>query len=227
SQGEVQWSKIPSGYIDSGAATATYWALDVAVNGNEVALATQGRSTIWDNFSIDRPNGHANDPTLVRFNKQTGEVIGLHDIYGSGGRHYLTAVTADQDGNYVVGGAMRYSLFTDNPNGIPTLYNIASSGSYTDFFMARLAATPCGTHVASTTNFDKQTLRLYPNPTNGLVHIDMQETVQSYEVYNLLGQRLLSGNSEVINLQDLSKGTYIVKVKTQSGEVMTSKVIKQ
>src|SRR5690606_22597617 len=174
SQGEGQWSKIPSGYIDSGAQSADDWAVDVAVNGNEVAFATQGRSTIWDNFSIDRPNGHANDPTLVRFNKQTGEVIGLHDIYGSGGRHYLTAVTADQDGNYVVGGAMRYSLFTDNPNGIPTLYNIASSGSYTDFFMARLAATPCGTHVASTTNFDKQTLRLYPNPTNGLVHIDMQ-----------------------------------------------------
>src|SRR5690606_36227324 len=103
SQGEVQWSKIPSGYIDSGAATGTYWALDVAVNGNEVALATQGRSTIWDNFSIDRPNGHANDPTLVRFNKQTGEVIGLHDIYGSAGtNHFLTAVTADNDGNYVV-----------------------------------------------------------------------------------------------------------------------------
>ncbi len=224
SQGEIQWSKIPSGYIESAAATGDYWALDVAINGNEVALATQGRSTIWDNFSIDRPNGHANDPTLVRFNKQTGEVIGLHDIYGSvGTNHFLTAVTADNDGNYVVGGAMGSSLFTNNPNGIPTLYNIGVGGY--DFFMARLAATPCGTPVASTNKFDKQSLKLYPNPTNGLVYIEAQD-LQSYEVYNLLGQRLLSGTSEVINLQDLSKGTYIVKVRTQSGEVMTSKVIK-
>src|SRR5690606_20464250 len=152
------------------------------------------------------------------------EVIGLHDIYGSSGYHSLTAVTADQDGNYVVGGAMRYRLFTDNPNGIPTLYNTGSGGSYTDLFMARLAATECGTNVASNNSFEQQTLKLYPNPTNGLVYIEAED-LKGYEVYNLLGQRLLSGNSEVINLQDLSKGTYIVKVRTQNGEVMTSKVI--
>ncbi len=74
--------------------------------------------------------------------------------------------------------------------------------------------------------FKEQTLKLYPNPTRGLVHIEAQD-LQGYEVYNLLGQRLLSGNSEVINLQELSQGTYIVKVRTQSGEVMTHTVIKQ
>lgn len=225
SQGEVQWSKMPSGYIASEAGSGGVRGLDVAINGNEVALAAQGWSTIWDSFSIDRPSGHRHDPTLVRFNKQTGEVIGLHDIYGSVGTdHFLTAVTADKDGNYVVGGAMGSSLFTNNPNGIPTLYNIGVGGY--DFFMARLAATPCGTPVASNNSFEKQTLRLYPNPTNGLVHIEAQD-LQSYEVYNLLGQKLLSGTNEVINLQELSKGTYIVKVRTQTGEVMTSKVVKQ
>ncbi len=223
-QGEVQWSKMPTGYNSPSAGTGIYHAYDVAINGNEVVLATHGWTTIWDNFSIDRPENHFHDPTLVRFNKQTGEVIGLHDIYGSSGYHYLTAVTADNDGNYVVGGAMGSSLFTNNPNGISTLYNIGVGGY--DFFMARLAATPCGTPVASNHSFEKQTLHLYPNPTNGLVYIEAQD-LKGYEVYNLLGQRLLSGNSEVINLQDLSSGTYIVKVRTQSGEVMTSKVIKQ
>ena len=117
SQGEVQWHKTPTGYLNQESQTGSaYRCYDIAINGNEVALAEQANSTIWDNFSINRPSGHDNDPTLIRFNKQTGEVIGLHDIHGSAGRHYLTAVTADQDGNYVVGGAMRYSLFTDNPN---------------------------------------------------------------------------------------------------------------
>src|SRR5690606_23046063 len=156
SDGEVQWSSIPTGYINPVNETSHYFAYDVGINGNEVALATHGSSTIWGNFSMNRPSGHQHDPYLVRFNKQTGEVIGLHDIYGSGGYHGLTAVTTDQDGNYVVGGAMRYSLFTDNPNGIPTLYNTGSGGSYTDFFMARLAATECGTNVASNNSFEQQ-----------------------------------------------------------------------
>src|SRR5690606_38684277 len=193
SQGEVQWSKIPDGYIDQLASTGTYEALGVSVNGNEVALATNGWSTIWGSYSIDRPSGHGNDPYLVRFNKQTGEVTGLNDIYGSSGVHYLTAVTADQDGNYVVGGAMRYSVFTDSPNGVAPLYNTSSSGVYTDFFMARLAATECGTSVSNEV-FHKPQLRLYPNPTNGLVYIEAEEGLQSYEVYNVVGQRLTGGN---------------------------------
>src|SRR5690606_27344989 len=89
SEGEVQWSKIPDGYITSLAATGQYNVFDVALNGNEVALATNGWSTIWGSYSIDRPTGHGNDPYLVRFNKQTGEVTGLNDIYGSSGVHYL------------------------------------------------------------------------------------------------------------------------------------------
>src|SRR5690554_3393116 len=119
SQGEVQWSKMPNGYIASEAGSGGVRGLDVAIKGNEIPLAAQGWSVIWDSFSIDRPSGHRHDPILLRFNKQTGEVIGLHDIYGSvGTNHFLTAVTADQDGNYVVGGAMGYSMFTNNPNGI-------------------------------------------------------------------------------------------------------------
>ena len=163
---------------------------------------------------------------MVRFNKQTGEVVGLHDISTDGVYHRLTAVTADNDGNYVVGGAMRYSIFTDSPNGISPLYNTGSSGIYTDFFMARLAATQCGTAVASNEAFHKTQLRLYPNPTNGLVYIEAEENIQSYEVYNVVGQRLISGSGNVINLQDLSSGTYIVKVKMQGGSVSTHQIVK-
>jgi len=221
SEGEVQWSKTPDTQSTVGGGQTLPSSYDLAINGDEVALAGVVGKTQWGDFSINRPNGHGLDPALVRFDKQTGEVIGLHDIMGyQGGDYYLTAVTADNDGNYVVGGAMRAMLFTDNPNGIATLYN---NTSYTDFFFGRLANSACGS--ASNEVFESQTLKLYPNPTNGLVYIDAQD-LQSYEVYNLLGQRLMSGNSEVINLQDVSNGTYIVKVRTQSDEVMTSKVIK-
>src|SRR5690554_1879256 len=124
---------------------------------------------------------------------------------------------------------MGWVLFWDEPNGIERLYNTGNTSQYTDFFFARLANSACGS--VSNASFEKQTLKLYPNPTSGLVHIEATQELQSYEVYNLLGQRLLSGNVNVngninINLQELSQGTYIVKVRTQSGEVMTSKVVK-
>ena len=224
-QGVVQWSSIPSSITSAGGVNGTiYTAYDVAINGDEVALATVGAIMEWDDFSMTRNEGHGQDPVLVRFDKQTGEVIGMHDIQGSAyENHYLTAVTADNDGNYVVGGAFHWSVFEDSPNGVSPLYN-TGGGTYTDFFMARLAATQCGTSVSNEV-FHKPQLRLYPNPTNGLVYI-AEENLQSYEVYNVVGQRLMSGNSNVINLQELSRGTYIVKVKMQSGSVSTHKIVK-
>ncbi|MFA7649967.1 MAG: hypothetical protein WCY06_06525, partial [Flavobacteriaceae bacterium] len=162
SQGVVQWSKIPD---EQPAIIGGFF--DISLNNNELAVALTGRTVVWGNYSIAYPLNIA-VPYLLRLDKQTGEAIGLYDISSNGGVHLLTAVTADQDGNYVVGGAMRYSLFTDSPNGVAPLYNTSSSGVYTDFFMARLAATECGTAVVSVDEHYKPQLRLYPNPTNGL-----------------------------------------------------------
>jgi hypothetical protein len=77
-------------------------------------------------------------------------------------------------------------------------------------------------------DFQKMKIKLYPNPTNGILYIETTQELQSYEVYNLIGQRLLKGNvNDNINLKDLSKGTYIIRLTTQEGTVITEKVIKE
>src|SRR5690606_15901626 len=43
-------------------------------------------------------------------------------------------------------------------------------------------------------DFDKLKVKLYPNPTSGVLYIETTQELQSYEVYNLIGQRLLKGN---------------------------------
>jgi len=220
SQGVVQWSKIPD---EQPAIIGGFF--DISLNNNELAVALTGRTVVWGNYSIAYPRNIA-VPYLLRLDKQTGEAIGLYDISSNGGVHLLTAVTADQGGNYVVGGAMRYSLFTDSPNGVVPLYNTSSSGVYTDFFMARLAATECGTAVSSTGDFELQQLRLYPNPTTGIVYIESESGVQHYEVYSVIGQRLMSGRGEVVNTEHLPSGTYIIKVKTSHGSISTHKIIR-
>lgn len=226
SNGIVQWSRTPTGYNWNGADTGQYYAHDIAIRNNEIALATMGSNTIWDNFQVTRPAGHLSDPLLIRFNKQTGTVIGMHDIMGStGALNMLTAVDVDNDGNYIVAGAFLGSLFTDNVNDVAALI---SSGHY-DFFAAKLGATPCGTSV-STPDFNKLSVNIYPNPTTALLYIDTEETLHNYELYNMLGQQLKKGTFEgttQLNLQNLPDAAYFLKLTTKQGNTATVKVIKK
>jgi hypothetical protein len=69
---------------------------------------------------------------------------------------------------------------------------------------------------------------LYPNPTDGKVNLVIGETLQSkaiVEVYNLLGERmmtknigrLLQGETISLDLSHLVSGLYIVKLSTENG----------
>src|SRR5690606_5602468 len=77
-------------------------------------------------------------------------------------------------------------------------------------------------------DFQKLQIKLYPNPTGGLLYIETSQELQSYEVYNLIGQRLLNGSfTGNIDMKDLSKGTYLIRLTTLNGAVFTEKVIKE
>src|SRR5690606_14846732 len=77
-------------------------------------------------------------------------------------------------------------------------------------------------------DFQKIQIKLYPNPTNGLLYIETSQEIQSYEVYNLIGQQLLKGSfTGSIDMKDISKGTYIIKLTIPTGAVFTEKVIKE
>lgn len=227
SSGTVQWARTPSGYNLPTADTRQYYGYGLALrnNANEVAFATMGSNTIWDGFSINRPPNHNSDPLLMRFNKQTGTVVGMHDIQGSAGKnHLLTAVAVDNDGNYVVGGGYQGNLFT----GGGSVGLLGAIGKY-DFFVAKLGASTCGTSV-STKEFNTLNVNIYPNPTTDIVNIETQETLQNYEVYNVLGQQIQQGNfnsNHQISLHGATTGTYFIKITTTQGSTATVKVVKK
>src|SRR5690606_14496576 len=182
SSGTIKWARTLTGYNSLSADTGQYLGFGLALRYNEVAFVTMGNNTIWDGFSINRGPNNQPDPLLMRFNKQTGTVVGMHDIQGSmGSMHMLTAVAVDNDGNYVVGGAFEGYLFPQH-SSIPMLMG---NGHY-DFFVAKLAASVCGTAV-STDKFNKLNVTVYPNPTTDIINIETGETLHNYEVYNVLG----------------------------------------
>jgi uncharacterized repeat protein (TIGR01451 family) len=73
-------------------------------------------------------------------------------------------------------------------------------------------------------------LSLYPNPTNSSVFINSKTDLNKIEVCNVTGQILLSekfiGKTYQLQLQNLVKGIYFIKVIYNDGQSITKKVIK-
>lgn len=73
-------------------------------------------------------------------------------------------------------------------------------------------------------------LRVYPNPASDFLNVSYNGTIQSVEVFNLLGQRVLVKNvnqsAYELHVSDLHSGMYLVKVNTDGGS-KTVKVLKK
>ena len=225
SSGVVQWAKTPTAYAANHTTGAYTEVKGLAFRYNEIALGTGTGYFVWDNFVQNPAQFHASDPTLMRFDKQTANTVGMDTIDSPADYSgYITAVAVDNDGNYVTGGAFQAVLFTNNAN----LNQLVSSGG-NDFFVAKLAASVCGTPV-STEEFNTIAINVYPNPTANIVNVETTEPLAGYTIYDALGRVIresMFGNSNQINLETASNGVYFIKVTTTNGNVGTVKVVKE
>lgn len=71
-------------------------------------------------------------------------------------------------------------------------------------------------------------LSLYPNPVSEILSVESRFPLKRIEIYNLLGQEVkeVHSNFETINLRDLSKGIYMIKISSENGSTVR-KLIKQ
>jgi len=72
-------------------------------------------------------------------------------------------------------------------------------------------------------NPKENSVSVFPNPANNKLNI-IADNIKSVEIYNLIGQNVATfGNVHLINTSDLSIGSYLVKVITDS-KVITQKI---
>src|SRR5690554_6313661 len=118
SAGDVQWAQATA-HIQHIAPGPRY-GKGIAINNIEVALGAQAGADTWGNIQINLPvNNYQPDPTLIRFDKQSGTVLEVHGIEGdAASTKRMTAVAADNDGNYIAGGSFETNLFMNNSLGI-------------------------------------------------------------------------------------------------------------
>lgn len=230
--GNVLWRTNPVVLSDGGSDTFVVNArMPIAIKGNEVLFAKGGIQEVWGAFSMSRPSNDRTDPLLVKLNKETGAVNGIHDVLGNYGQEdHFTAIAVDNDNNIILGGFINQQLFTASNDNIATISNAAGS-TKTDFFFAKLATSSICTSLSVEETSAEAGLQFYPNPVSDILTIKSKNKLQSFEIYSSVGQTVLRGglnnNSNAqVNMSALTSGVYYVKVKTEKA-VVTEKVLKR
>lgn len=109
----------------------------IAIRGNEVAVTCAYTTVKWGSYTLEQVPNEMDDVMLARFNKATGQIIGLNDIQGNfGHRDFSTALTADIYGNYLVGGGLGNFMY------IPG-YTLLNGAAGSDFFVAKYGTDNC------------------------------------------------------------------------------------
>ena len=190
----------------------------IILNGNEVAIVGGQPGMIWGNVNISNNMGY--DPYLARFNKETGAIIAIETLTSSTTvDDFATAITADAQGNYYVGGMFSNQITV----GSSVLQKV---GGERDFFLAKFGTANCSLDVPE---HKTQGFKAYPNPVQNRLFIDSQET-QQYQIYSVLGTKISEGILTVgnsINCSGLTNGVYFLSLTDGLGNVSTVKFVKQ
>ncbi|WP_175620281.1 T9SS type A sorting domain-containing protein [Chryseobacterium schmidteae] len=78
-----------------------------------------------------------------------------------------------------------------------------------------------------TSDIRKIAVGVYPNPTNGILHVKTDSDIDKVNVTNVVGQKMnVQFSNNMINMQQLQKGIYIVELQLKNGQKISKKVIK-
>jgi len=214
SDGDLIWGSCAN-------TTGSFGSAALAINGNEVAVSPETHMLTWAEGSYPVVTNGGTDISIFRFNKTTGAYIDKTKLSSANGfSEMMGYMTTDVFGNYVVGGRFSSNLII---NGSTTL---SSDDSESDFFVAKFGTSNC---TLGLEDHDHSQLRIYPNPTQEVVYINLEEPF-GYVVYNMLGMRVLGGqkaNGDLgIDVKVLSSGQYLLQVIKDDGSTATLQFVK-
>lgn len=136
---------------------------------------------------------------------------------GGMGTDDLLGLAIDTTGNLFVAG---YFDSTSCTFGTSSITNSSQAG-YVDAFVAKLNSTSL-----SNTNFAKEDIVLYPNPTKNAVTINTNKAIKNITISDLNGRILDTQFEATVNLTHLISGIYFLNIETETG-ISSHKIIKQ
>lgn len=100
--------------------------------------------------------------------------------------------------------------------------NVLVTGVYT--FKFNVDAN-CEALVSATNNFDKSSVKIFPNPTTDYFTITDNPYVESIQVFNIVGKQMAMipfQNGNAVNVSSFPNGLYLVRMLDNDGDVLTT-----
>ena len=82
--------------------------------------------------------------------------------------------------------------------------------------------------MMSVSDVSESTISIYPNPTSGVVNIQSDKAIQQVQLISMEGKIVRKYNSTTqINIQELPKGVYVLKIQLENGKMEVQKLVKK
>ncbi len=194
----------------SGTIDVVVWASDQSFGGgipqNIITSETVSISSLNTGLT-ETYISFSNPPTI---NSGSYYFVGIMLNYGSPQDTVALYTNADGEGTSTV---YSYELWSDL-----TWAAMESSLSWNKKINFAISPELCYQTVGIEEEIEKELVKIYPNPTQGILNIESEDT-KIIEVYNILGNLIYSQQVEnnqyytTINIANQPKGVYIVNVK--------------
>ena len=190
-----------------------YWS-DNNTDNPRTLIAT-ANTTLTAHFVADAPLhdiyvlGALIDPAwgdTVFYINEEAEIIG-NGSYPAGTEVTLSVVPHEPSAAFIG--------WHDGNQQMPRHITVSTTATYTAYFEIK----------ASILNADGLNVALYPNPTTDLVTVEA-DGIQTIELLDLAGRRLLTTHATTLSLAPYANGTYLLVVTTPQGRAVR-KVVKQ
>ena len=128
---------------------------------------------------------------------------------GTGANNSVSTTSIQSDGKIIIGGS-----FT----------------GYNDIGRNRITRIN-GNNTLTNSSFDKSSIAIYPNPSNGIYTLQTNEMndATAIFIYTILGQKIydivISSNATTIDISNQPKGVYLYKVFGEEGETKSGKLV--
>ncbi|MCR5645495.1 MAG: carboxypeptidase regulatory-like domain-containing protein [Bacteroidales bacterium] len=157
------------------------------------------------------------------------EVYADPEVVEEGQSSQLTALASGGDGNYTYQWEFDETLSDPNianpvatPTAEETTYNVTVTDGEGNIATGSVTVRIRDWNVSESTN----SLRVYPNPTKGVIQIEGVNVSTGYRLFNSTGQVILQGvtESDLRIESNLSSGIYFMELSNSSG-VSTRKIV--
>lgn len=78
-------------------------------------------------------------------------------------------------------------------------------------------------------DYELNSFKIYPNPSNDFFQVDAPLDITSLSLYDIAGKEVKTYKQiqDVYDISDLSAGIYMLKIKFETGDILTKKLVKE